>query len=64
MLSRTLSRQAGSAIADSRRVPLRLRSLPMRALSESHCLASLGSFTTVAVAVISALALAVSQGGG
>lgn len=36
----------------------------MQALAESHCLAALGSFATVSVALISALALIASSRGG
>ena len=64
MHQHTSSRQAAFDPAASRRVPLRLSGLPMEALAESHCLGSLGSFTTVAVALISALALITSSSGG
>jgi hypothetical protein len=63
MNQQTSSRQATSHSAASRRVPLQLPGLP-QALAESHCLGSLGSFTTVAVAMISALALIASSRGG
>ncbi len=57
MLSRTLPRQADSASPDRVVCHCDPARTPMQALAESHCRPALGSFSTVAIAVVSALAL-------
>jgi len=57
------SRQEDSAVPEPHRVRRHLRELP-HALAEYPGLAALGSFSTVVIAVISALVLVASQTGG
>jgi hypothetical protein len=63
MSHRNTLQNPGTAGPDLHSGPQQLRALPLPALAELHCRATLGSFSTVAVAVISALALVVAQGG-
>jgi hypothetical protein len=63
MSHRILLRHTDAAGPDARRLPLSLQGRRMQALAELPCRAALGSFSTVAIAVVSALALIASQGG-
>jgi hypothetical protein len=63
MSHRTSLQDPGSAGPDLRPGAQHLRAFPMPALAELHCRATLGSFSTLVVAVISALALVAAQSG-